>query len=222
MRPEVRLHGNEFDLTAPLGLTPATISGGSPNWEEVNRPSRTALTNYTGQTLLRIDVPTLFDGWPDRPVEDEIEQILRLCRSREGQRPPDFTATGPIPYSGSRFVMELPDWGDGLRADLGTGIRGALVRQELTLHLIQFIDPETIRFRRKGAYQRKRGGVITLAKDETLLQVSARIYGDTSWARELAAVNGIRDVRKKLPAGTKITLAVAAVQRKPTALPARG
>jgi hypothetical protein len=219
MKPEIVLDGREFKFSVPLGSEPASLVGGSPTWEEVARPSRTALTNYTGQTLLKVDVPVLLDGWPSvghprfRSVQDDVDQILRLCRSREANRPPDFTASGPIPYSGTRFVMELPDWGDGLRADEGTGIRGELVRQALVLHLTQFIDPDTLRFRRKGAYMRRKGGTITLKEGETLLEVSARIYGDTSWAKELALVNGIKDVRKKLPAGTKITLAVAAIAK---------
>jgi hypothetical protein len=210
MKPEVRLFSRgKFDFTVPLGGGPAVLSGGSPNWEEVARSNRVAMTDYRGQTLIRVDVPVLLDGWPHDSVEDEVEQILKLCRGREGQRPPDFTASGPIPYSGTRFVMELPEWGDGLRSAPFRGRGGELVRQELTLKLLQFIDPDTVRFRRinrMGVGKGKPVQTTVLHDGETLLRVSTRMYGNPNRAGEIGKLNGINDTRRKLQAGRRLSL----------------
>lgn len=208
MKPEVRLHGASFDFAVPLGSEPPSLTGGSPNWEEVARPGRVAMTDYRGQGLIRVDLPIFFDGWPDSSVESKVERVLRLCRGRDGERPPDFTATGPMPYSGSRFVMELPDWGDGLRAGRGTGIRGELVRQALTLKLLQFVDPATVRFQPRGIGIGKARPVETIVQHdgETLLEVAARVYGSVTKAGEIAKLNGIRDTRRGLKAGKHLAL----------------
>lgn len=212
MKPEIELDGDGFNFAVPLGDGPAMLTGGSPTWEEINRPGRIALTKYTGQTLIKLDVPVFLDGWPDRSVENEIEQILRLCRGRKGNRPPDFTASGPIPYSGARFVMELPDWGDGVRASKFHGIHGELVRQELTLKLVQFITSAAIHFAPRGRFGDTAVGhgqpveTTVLHDGETLLEVSKRIYGTAGRAGAIGKRNGIKDTRRGLRAGKHLSL----------------
>jgi hypothetical protein len=207
MRAVLQVNGKGFDYDWPLGDGPAKLVGGGATFAETPRPERTSITDFTGNPLIRIDVPIFFDGFrQDRSIEGHINQVLGLTRGDDdGTPPPDFTARGPIPYSGLRYVMELPDWGDG---DLNR--RGEIVRQALTLHLVQWVDPASRvvdRRKRMGISQAKSlGRVITLGHAETLIQIAGRFLHDPSRAPEIGALNGIRDVRKRLPAGTKVRL----------------
>ncbi len=209
----LHIHGKDFDLDLPLGSAPAAPTAGAATWEEIARPGRTSLSHFLGNELVKLDVPVFFDGWPDRSVETEVRQVLALCRSGEiGRLPPTFYATGPIPYSGTRFYMELPEWGDGLRGDRGGPVEGQLVRQALTLKLVQFVDPDTVRVTRRQRASIGRAKAlsrtITLQARMNLIEIAAHFLHDASRAREIAKLNHIRDTRKKLAAGTKIRLPV--------------
>jgi hypothetical protein len=205
MDPTLRLKGKRFDFTVPQS-GPARLASGGAIYEEGERIGETAATEYAGDSLVKIEVPLLFDGFPHTNVWPDVQQVLNLAISQRGEEPPDFEATGPIPFSGMRFQAELPEWEGGF------GHKGRwLVRQALTLRLIQFEDPDEISFRKgKG---RKIGignaepvATETLRNGETLLEVSARVYGNANRAAEIGALNGIRDIRKKLPAHKQLRL----------------
>lgn len=211
MKAELRMQGAGFDVSVRLGDEVAKPTAGGAEWDEVKRPEDVSLTDYTGDGLIHMDVPVMLDGFLDKVDQQPVlNVILALTRGGDRGRAPDFIATGPIPYSGLRCVMEAPDWGDTMR-----GPDGALLRQELTLHLIEFVDPDAIRVTPKKAaagalvFDQKKGTVVTKA-DETLLHVSTRVYGNPSMAQEIGQLNGIRDVRKKLKAGITLRLPVTA------------
>lgn len=209
MNRELRMQGLGFDVSVGLDDDVTKPSGGGAKWDEVDRPEDVALTDYTGDSLVHLDVPVLLDGY--RAGVDQtalLSQILTLTRGGSAGRAPDFIATGPIPYSGLRCVMEAPDWGDTMRFD-----DGRLARQALTLHLIEFVDPDAIAVTAKksdagaaGGGKSKTKGVTVKAGGETLLQVATRVYGNPSLAQEIGRMNGIRDVRKKIKAGTVLRL----------------
>ena len=206
MEPEIRLKGRRFDFTVPLGRGIVIPTGGGAMIEEEDRPEDTSLSVYKGNALIRLAVPVFFDGWPNRNIYPKVEQVLNLCVGRNGNPPPNFTASGPMPFSGTRFQMDgFPEWGDG------TGRRGNwLVRQELTVKLVEFEDPDAIRFRRKKKNRIgiSRGVALTAVtvKGDTLLKIAARFYGNPARAHDIAKLNGIRDVRKQLAPGRTLKL----------------
>lgn len=197
----------------PLGDGPPVITGGGANWEEVARPERDPLTDFVGNSLITVDVPVLFNGWPRENVGPEVRQVLDLARGWRGNRPPHFIAEGPFPYSGHDFVMRIPEMGPSLLSD-----GGALVRQAMTLKLLEWQDPAKVRFRRHGKHSgpARPPGLdeamiaptsIRLKRSENLLEVEHRYRGgDAFGAKALGEINGIRDIMKKLPKGTKIYL----------------
>lgn len=218
MKAELRMQGAGFDVSVRLGDEVAKPTGGGAEWDEVKRPEDVSLTDYTGDGLVHLDVPVLLDGWrAGADQQPALNAILSLTRGGATGRAPDFIATGPIPYSGLRCVMEAPDWGDTMRAPPPDG---RLLRQELTLHLIEFVDPNAIAVtpKRPGAgggaavFDQRQGTVKTKA-NETLLQVSTRVYGTPSRAQEIGQLNGIRDVRKKLKAGLLLRLSATTPRR---------
>lgn len=217
MKREIKLTGRKFEFSLPLGKGPAVVVGGGARFEEVPRPEDTSLTVYEGNDPIRLDVPVFLDGWPhhgrgEESVNPDLQRVLDICVGSNGNRPPWFRATGPIPFSGRRFVMAgLPEWGAEQRSERS---HRALVRQEITLHLLEFEDPDTIRFRRRRRRGRGNGGTSAppssvKAKGRTLVQIAAAYFGDPSRAKEIGKMNGIRDVRKKLPANRRIKLPVA-------------
>lgn len=194
MRAEIRLKGRKFDIRVPLGDGPPTVTQGGAVYDEAARPERTALTDYVGNSLIMIDVPVLLDGWPHRNVWPEVRRLARMSRGRNGNRPPVFRALGPIPHTGLRCVMAPPEYGNALR-----DARGRLVRQHMTLKLVQFVDPDIIRVRPLPTSLR-------LPKRMNLIEVAARYLGNPKLAKRIARINGIRDIRKKLPKGRPIRL----------------
>lgn len=209
MDPEIRLRGKKFDFTVPLEGPAQLVSGGAVI-EEDQRPEDDALTVYEGDELIRVDVPVFFNGWPQGRIGGrsavniypKVEQVLNLCRGQSGSRPPDFIASGPMPYSGTRFLMDgFPEWREGE----GRG-GNWLVRQKLTLHLVEWNDPnDVLRFTR-GSGKPWFGRVIILQSPMTLVEIAARFLDDPKEAKAIGKLNKIRDVRKKLPAGEAIKL----------------
>jgi hypothetical protein len=204
----IRISGSNFDFRCFLGNGPAVVTGGGAEFEGQRRPQSDAATLFTGNGLLTIDVPVLFDGWRQkRDIEPHVNQVLRLCRGVGRRPPPNFTARGPIPYSGGRFQMSLPEWGDGLRHD------GTLVRQALTLKLIEYNDPSSVEFRKRGVASAKQEAAlasVVLRQPMTLLEVAAKYTGSADNAAALGKLNGIKDLRKKLKVGTRIKLGTEA------------
>jgi hypothetical protein len=203
----IRLLGDGFDFSLRLGEGAPTVTDGGANWEEVDRPERLSVTDYIGDKLTRISVPVLLDGYVDnRSVQGEVDAVRSLTRGDDsGGRPPSFTILGPIPYSGMRCVMEYPEEGEAMR----TG-DGVLVRQELTLKLVEFVDPDSIVVQTAGpasgskaGAKKKKKKTITTGAGQTLISIAKKQPGT---AKQIGQLNGIRDIRKKLPTGTVLRL----------------
>lgn len=219
-RAYVRIRGNGFDFKCYLGNGRAKIVGGGAEYEAQRRPQSDAATLFTGNGLLMVDIPVLFDGWGppgDRnDIGPRVDQIYNLCFGQGRNPPPNFVASGPFPGSGERFQMSLPEELDDPRPIVGPN--GTLFRQALVLKLIEYNDPTAIKYktkRKKTLGQSNNGGTsappssIKLKRPESLQQVAAAVYGNPDMADEIGRLNGIRDIRKKLPTGTRLKLPVA-------------
>jgi len=216
-RAYIRIRGNGFDFRCYLGNGRAKIVGGGAEYEAQRRPQSDAATLYTGNGLLMVDVPVLFDGWGPpgerRDIEPRVEQVRALAFGRGKRPPPSFVASGPFPGSGERFQMALPEELDEPRSIVGED--GVLYRQALMLKLVEYNDPTAIEWKtRPGANvgKARNGGIeapprsIVLDNPQTLLQVSSAVYGTPEHADILGDLNDIKDLRKKLPAGRRIKL----------------
>jgi hypothetical protein len=209
MKPTIRLIGTGFDFEVLLGDTSPQVTDGFATWDEVKRVDRQPLTQFTANALLKMSVPVLLDGHgTDTDQQPLLDRILALMRGANDNPPPTFTALGPIPLSGRVWVMDGPDWGDSLR-----NTAGVLVRQGLTLKLIEWSDPDTIKFKSDGPSNggptdRGAGGQrIYVTKDgDTLLSISKKLFKDTAHASVIGQLNGLRDIRKKLLPGIHLYL----------------
>lgn len=209
----IRLRGQEFDFKCYLGNGRPRITGGGAEFEAQRRPQADAATIFTGNGLLTVDVPILFDGWGSpgdrRDVGPRIDQVYNLCFGQGRKPPPSFIATYPGPGSGTRFQMSLPEELDEPKPIIGAG--GTVFRQALMLKLVEFNDPSSVAWRkRRGAPRMGIGQAeplsVLLSRPESLQQVAARVLGDASEAPAIGQINGVKDIRKKLPAGRRIKL----------------
>jgi hypothetical protein len=202
---QIRLRGATFDYRIGLAGEIAKPTDGGAKWDEIERSEDVSLTDYTGDALVKLDVPVLFNGWlARRNVEAEVNRVVALSQGGPAGHPPAFVATGPFPFSGLRCVMAMPDWGDAMRtAD------GVLVRQEMTLKLIEFQNPAGLTVRRRGgpgsSSSKQKKLATTMAKPhENLLMVSTRLFGTPKLAKKIGQLNGLRDVRKKFKKATRL------------------
>lgn len=212
----IRIKGKTFDFKCYLGNGRAKVTGGGAEYEAQRRPASDAVTLFTGNALVTMDVPVLFDGWAApgdrRDIQPRVEQVYGLCRGVGRKPPPSFIVTGPIPFSGTRFQMALPEELDDPAPIVGPG--GTLFRLGLVLKLVEFNDPSTVNYSRRGPIGSvKRESDLTsivLKQPMNLLEVAAT-YGDgADGAPALGKINDVKDLRKKLPVGTRIKLGMAA------------
>lgn len=210
MSARLKLKGKGFTFWVPLGDGAITPTKGGPNIEERERPGREALTIVNGQLLKEFDVPAFWDGLAEgrrQNIKPDVMEIVDLATDLPLR---DFTAEGPMPYSGSRFVMGWPDWTKIVPHPSGNGF----VQVELTLKLVEYNDPRAVRTHKKG-HKRKGGSgdggtrapaTIELPRPMNLVEVAAIFAGDASEAKRIGKVNGIHDIKKQLPKGRKITI----------------
>lgn len=209
----IRIRGREFDFKCYLGNGRPRITGGGAEFEAQRRPQADAATLFTGNGLMMVDVPVLFDGWGPRGKRNDIgprvDQIYNLCFGQGRKPPPNFIATYPGPGSGGRFQMMLPEELDEPRPIVGEG--GTLFRQALILKLVEFNDPSAIQWKTKPGTKKIGLGAAEpvsylLPHSMSLQQVAAKVLGDASLAPQIGQINGIKDIRKKLPQETRLKL----------------
>jgi len=224
-RAYIRLRGAAFDFRCPLGRGRPRPTGGGAEYEAGKRPQSDAVTLFTGNGLLMLDVPVLFDGWGSpgqrRDVGPHLDQVYALCFGRGRKPPPNFIASGPFQGSGGRFQMALPEESDDPEPIVGDD--GTVYRQALVLKLIEFNDPTTILYRKTQRVGVGRAQVVppigigpaevvdpppsvVLDRPQNLLEIAAHFFGSADEAARLGRLNGIADLRKKLPQGTRVKL----------------
>lgn len=189
-----------------LGDGPAEITDGYGGWEEVERPNDVSLTEWVGQAPLRMTLPVLLDGFANREsVQRDLNRVLKLGRTKDGDEAPEpFKLTGPVPFSGEKWVMEsTPDFGETIRSR-----NGKLLRQALTLNLMQYVKPDRAKIKKR----KRAADTYTTKAGDTILKIVAKFHPAASrdklrdFAHDVAKANGIRDIRKRLEPGTKIKL----------------
>lgn len=212
----IRIRGRSFDFKCYLGNGRPRITGGGAEYEAQRRPQSDAATLFTGNALLTLDVPVLFDGWGapgDRnDIGPHLDQVYNLCFGRGRKPPPNFIATFPGPGSGNRFQMSLPEELDDPKPIVGPG--GTVFRQALMLKLVEFNDPADLDVLKRGpvASKKKEADLasIVLKQPMSLLEVAAKFLKDAGEAKTLGDLNDIKDLRKKQPVGTRIKLGTEA------------
>jgi len=193
--------GRPAKITAQLAEAGAHITGGFGKWEEVAVPRGDPFTQWAGRSLLAMDVELVLDGYAaHRSVEADIRAVEDMATA-PGPRPPGgapvtpppIRIVGAVPHADLTWVIGGLDWGEMLR-DLRTGAR---LRQALTLHLLEYVEEQTIGA--MPAPQKAPPRKIKVKRGDDLKKLAARYLGKSSRWPEIVKLNkGLRGW--KLPA----------------------
>lgn len=183
---------------------PPKITAGGGGYSVVGRPRNVGFVEYQGADPYRLDLSLLLDGILKAPgkrsVEDQIGKIDSFsARSPKIGQPPAFTITGPVPFPGMVWVVEsAPSWGDVVEYNDASD----RIRQDVVLHLVQFVQPATLALGSKVGAKHK---TYTVRKGDTLRSIAAHHLGSAKRWAEIAKLNHLRDGRH-LKAGTVLRL----------------
>jgi hypothetical protein len=193
-----------------LGPEGARVAAGYGEWETTGRPRQMSITEWKGQRPYELTIDALYDGWsnPRRSVgyvDGEIAKLERLATRQPGlQTPPSLKTYGAIPHANLRWVIDNIEWGDRM-ADVATGHRW---RQQATIHLVQYVAPDVIIERPRGAATPKGTRRYVIARGDTLQRIATKKLGKASRWRDIAKLNkGMRGIKldpKKYPVGKSI------------------
>jgi hypothetical protein len=209
--PKIRLAAvsKPIDIEVQAGDGAATPTAGLAGYEVVQRHKKKGMTSFVGVEPFQQDVPIFVDGLAEgRSVERIWEQLIALGGGTV------FRAYGPVELPGRRHVFGAdPEITEQVKDPEGRRIRFRMV-----LKLMEFVPADQVGERKRHAprHQRgepgKTGGTAfpgtsyTTSADETLIDVAKKLYGNWEMARAIGQKNGIADVHKPLPAGTKLKL----------------
>ena len=210
-RPTIKLRCKRFNLKVPLGDGPVLPVDGGPSIEERARPGRPALTAVTGQKLITLSVPAFWDGLEGGRKENVKPDVMEVVDLATELPEVDFTAEGPMPFSGMRFIMDWPEWGRLVHFPSGQG----WLQAELVLKLVEYNDPRSLKPHRKHSHRGGGAGAdggtrapasIVLDHPMNLVEVAAKFTGDPGDAKAIGRANDIHDIKKKLPKGRHLTI----------------
>lgn len=196
----------DVDISVTMGGAPATPVSGFAAWEMVERAEGKAITDRSSVEPFGQEVPVFLDGYAkDNSIQGQLNEILELG----GDEAEPFRAFGPIHRPGIRYVFGGdPEFGEAIRDD-----DGRLLRQELTLKLLEYVPADQL-FQKKK--RRKKGvgwgsaivasGTYTTKKGDTLHKIAVFLFGDASRWREIGRKNNIHDPNRALPPGRELKL----------------
>jgi LysM repeat protein len=176
----------------PEQLARATGAGG---WERRQRPKRTDALEWTGTPLASFPLELVFDGWPDKLVEEPC-RILEVW----GKRQPGWhqPATLQLLYganSGRLYVVDALDWGEELRSS--DGLR---VRQQVTVTLLEYAEGDVVLTPAQtvaavpaapGAPPKPSGRTYTVKAGDSFSRIAQQQLGQTSRWPEIPRLNGL-------------------------------
>jgi nucleoid-associated protein YgaU len=184
-------------LLQDQGAHPAATGA---EWEVVARPQKEGVTEWKGNRNRELELALRLDRWiAGGDVERQIDQLEEMVRT-----PLTVRVVGPIPYWGVRWAIQTIDYGDYRRDDT-TARR---VRQDFTLHLLEYVQPDTlVKIPRAGA-EPKPTRTYTIVKGDDLQKIAQKALGKASRWPEIAKLNaGMRGIKldpKKFKVGAKI------------------
>jgi hypothetical protein len=233
---ELRTEDRDLVLTALVGDSPATPSGGGGGWEAVVRPGRRPILVWRQpDEPYRIMLPLVIDGYagygggstngkvatPEgRSVEDDIRVLERMAGVNVpgDPEPPLLIVEGSLPHDESRsaknrYVIEkTPEWGNAIRRELD----GSRVRQHVVLTLALYTEDDVLSRVRSSPRPSYRI-VQATAKLNTYEKLAAKYlsrYGGRRLGSRLARLNGGRSGDKRLRHGTEVRLPTTDAAKK--------
>jgi hypothetical protein len=188
-------------LIGPDGVKPI---GTGAEWEVLARPRNVGITEWQGRHNKRLEADLIIEGWVTRDggglwIEDHIQVLETMCDT-----PMTVRLVGPVPHWGRQWAIEQVVYGEELR-DIVTGRR---MRQRLTLHLVEYVQPEDLAKLPRAAATPAQTRQYTIVKGDDLQKIAQKTLGKAARWKEIEKLNppmrGIKLDAKKFPTGKKI------------------
>jgi nucleoid-associated protein YgaU len=187
----------QLSVTCLLGAAGGKLTGGFGNWQQVAIPRGDPLTQWTGRSLFTMDLDLLFDGWHKQTtVEPAIAKLEAMARRIPASlTPPPLRLYGAVPLAARKWVISGIDYGDALRS-FKTGAR---LRQEVTVHLIEYREETALANLPRAAATAKPPRKYKVKKGDTLKTIATKLLGKSALWPSIAKLNkGLRGF--KIPA----------------------
>lgn len=204
----VRIRPVQFGTSVDvmLGEGPPRIVTSDTGWVTVARPAQAGIVEWEGFEPVAQEVPIRIDGLKeDRSREAEVSLLRTIAgiglRDPDGYSPSAVRINGPINFPQKRWIIAGIDEADIVRSSRDGHIR----RYDATLQLIEYINPDQIRWRRRKKTRRS-PAFYEVKEGDTLASIAQFLWGDKSKWRQLgnAQKPPLRDARRKLEAGTRL------------------
>jgi LysM repeat protein len=212
----VTLSGSAGSFTVALGPTMPSLSDGYSGWNEVTRPRRRAMTEWSGVAARKASLQVLFDGFADgASVQGDVDALMKAYTPNDGTtEPPTLKVSGawPIP-STVPWVVNGVTWDEWIRDTSGDPVRVLM-----SLSFLEYVSPDpimgtnTVVTRAKAANAAKPAAkakaktpVYVVKPNDTLSGIAAEKLGDWRRYTEIAKLNGIRDPNR-IPVGATLKL----------------
>lgn len=194
---------------------PTLTQGFGGLWESVARPHRKSLTRYVGGDPIGQDVPVLIDGLSARR---SIQTLLDGLLYWQTPQDPGFTPTvwqvrGSIHFPQKRWVIADIEFGDSIRFVNPRRAFDDLLRQEVTLKLLEYVPAGSIKVKRvplklTPRHLGKKKKRVVAANGRSIRKIAVKHYGTQKAAKPLGLAQKppIRDVTRKLSKKRKIRL----------------
>lgn len=183
----------DLDVIARLNGKPSSPVP-KPRYERIERPGRASIVQYVGHDPYELALPVIFDEWATKSsVEGRILGLERLAERQPGTlEPPIVRVRGQgVPHQGLRWRVEAIEPDDERTLHDRPG--GDRVRFVATVRLVQHVTDELLKeslaaFRSRGKGLRNRSTRVKPGEN-SLYDVSRRVYGDPSRASDIARAN---------------------------------
>lgn len=169
-------------LVALLGPDPIKLTGGAGGWDTVARPHQTGMTIWTGGAPYALQLPLMLDALAaGGSVEGAARVLDRIARGDDDSEP-GIVEIGGVPLPVDEWVIDGLDWGDPIRASADLH----LVRQPVTLALLEYVPPELVQTRRRSLVRpRRKTRVVVVKKGDTPAAIARRVHCKWTALREL-------------------------------------
>lgn len=196
-------------LRVLMGDGPAKLTG-PVGWSSRARQGQVGLATWDGMAPIQQEIPIMLDRFTEqRSVEFQLNALRIMAgvgrRAFNGEAPTAVKFRGPIHFPEKRWVILEIEETDVLRLPQSRG--GNITRYQATLKVMEYINPDQIRLKRKRQPKRVPFFYV-VRKGDTLARIAQRLYGDRSkWKRIGNAQSPkIRDPRKVLRAGRRLRI----------------
>lgn len=212
-------------LVALLGPDPVKLTGGGGGWETVARPHQVGMTIWGGVAPYALQLPLMLDNFAGHGSVENAARVLNLLARGDDDSEPGVVEVGGVPLPADEWVIDALDWGDPIRdpADLH------LLRQPVTLGLLEYVPPELVQTRRRSLVKpRRKTKIVTVKKGDTPAKIARRVRCKWTDLRELNSGIVTRANQKvaatgdKFKVGTKLRAPAATASSKGKGKGARG